>query len=278
MHDKFVTTDVSVKVMTLTLEDVYCLLEMNTRNRKLNEQHVTDLLHAMNKGDWNFDGSPIRVSADGTLLDGQHRLEAQRRLGRPLQHVVVTGIPETAINSIDTVQRLRTGCDVLTIGGITVSSRVDAMVRRMWLGGAQKSRKLTPSETAAFYRAHRVAIDWSLSAYHTRIKGLRRIHVNALIARASYHHPKGRLESFARIMATGLGGAEHESSAVLRMRDLMMVNSSTRSNRALHGPRTGYLYNLLARSLLYFLQGRLTKHITPVSEDPFPLPEEVDRG
>src|SRR5687768_3937102 len=61
------------------------LLNVRDKNRSLKENSVQIYAEAMRRGDWQFNGDPIRFGADGKLFDGQHRLTAIIRSGKPQQ-------------------------------------------------------------------------------------------------------------------------------------------------------------------------------------------------
>lgn len=52
------------------------ILHFNNGNRKMRPAHVGAYASNMTSGQWKFAGDPIRICIDGTLLDGQHRLQA----------------------------------------------------------------------------------------------------------------------------------------------------------------------------------------------------------
>lgn len=63
-------------ILTVTPEMAAKLLEHNKWNRPLNDLHVHRIKNQILKGKWQFNGDTIKVSADGDVLDGQHRLWA----------------------------------------------------------------------------------------------------------------------------------------------------------------------------------------------------------
>jgi hypothetical protein len=92
------------------------LLSNNGRNRNLRMPRVRELSGAMQRGEWELNGETVKVADDGTLLDGQHRLEAILHSGVTIQSVVVRGLPTTAQDTVDTGRRRRLA-DVLSLEG-----------------------------------------------------------------------------------------------------------------------------------------------------------------
>lgn len=105
-------------------------LEANTMNRKLNDQHVKRLRQLIADGDWWLNGETIIFSADGTLLDGQHRLSAIVSAGVPVDVLVVRGIDQDAFRTLDG-GRTRTTGEVLAIDGEKNSNNVAAAVQAL---------------------------------------------------------------------------------------------------------------------------------------------------
>jgi hypothetical protein len=81
--------------------DFDTLLSLNTSNRPISENWVSELASRMKEGKWKYNGDAIRVSVSGVLLNGQHTLTAARRVGKPLEALVVTGLPDETWVTID---------------------------------------------------------------------------------------------------------------------------------------------------------------------------------
>ena len=76
-------------------------LAKNIHNRNLNERQIDRLARAMKDGDWWFTGDPVQFAPDGTLLNGQHRLNAIIASGTPVEMLVVRGILPKAQEAMD---------------------------------------------------------------------------------------------------------------------------------------------------------------------------------
>lgn len=103
------------------------LLQSNPRNRSVSERHVAKLQREIEGGRWKLNGDAIRIS-NGILLDGQHRLEAVRRSGLPIESLVIVGLGDEVFDTID-VGRNRTAGDTLSIRGELNSPRLAATLR-----------------------------------------------------------------------------------------------------------------------------------------------------
>lgn len=123
-------------VVTTTVErigpkDAERLLASNERNRHLKRNAVSSLARSMADGRWILNGEAIKVSAEGDLLDGQHRMAAVVESGVTIETVVVRGLPAKTQDTID-VGIKRSLADVLTIHGEPNATTVAAALRIAW--------------------------------------------------------------------------------------------------------------------------------------------------
>lgn len=116
----------------MTPEKATELLEHNTLNRPLNDQHVQRLSRQITSGKWKFNGDTIKVSDDGAVLDGQHRLWAIVESKRAVETIIVRGIERDAFATIDTLRKPRSGADVLALNGATRYRNITASALQ-WL-------------------------------------------------------------------------------------------------------------------------------------------------
>lgn len=95
------------------------MLEHNTLNRPLNDQHVKRIAGQIISGKWRFNGDTIKFSEGGDILDGQHRLWAIVESKQAVETVIIKGIEKEAFATIDTLRKPRNGADVLALAGAT---------------------------------------------------------------------------------------------------------------------------------------------------------------
>jgi DNA repair protein RadD len=108
-----------------------------TRNRATNTAVVKRLAKDMKDGGWVFNGEPIILDPAGNLLDGHHRLHACVLAGVPFETLVVTGVANTAILTIDTGSS-RDGTDVLEFAGHTKAKTLAATARLVFYAESEK--------------------------------------------------------------------------------------------------------------------------------------------
>jgi hypothetical protein len=116
------------EVKNITPELARELLSSNTNNRNCNDSHVRFLSSEMIKGNWVFDGQPIRISSTNQLLDGQHRLTAIVKSNTIQKFLILHGIDDQAFKVMDTGKN-RSASDSLHVNGVINASEVAACAR-----------------------------------------------------------------------------------------------------------------------------------------------------
>lgn len=129
-------SDVSQSLVYINPRSASRILESNTRNRPLSEASVNSLLREMLSGRWQYNGESIKLSVDGALLDGQHRLTALARVpidDFELPFLVVSGLAAATQNTMDQ-GRTRTAADQMSIDGLaSTDSKIVAGAIRIYL-------------------------------------------------------------------------------------------------------------------------------------------------
>jgi hypothetical protein len=131
-------------------------LDQNTHNRNLREKAVMAYARDMESGNWAENGEAIKFAKDGTLLDGQHRLQAIALSGVTLKLLVVTGLDNRTQETMDD-GRKRTLADALHLRGEANSVILGSLLRRalMWeMGLYRNSGAYTPTNTECLNYLH----------------------------------------------------------------------------------------------------------------------------
>ena len=119
-------------IVTITPEKAMELLELNTLNRPLDQQHVFRIMRQIKEGKWRFNGDTIKIADGGDIVDGQHRLWAIVEAKMPAETVIVHGVPRSAFATIDTLSKPRGGRDILALNGVA-KYRQQASGALVWL-------------------------------------------------------------------------------------------------------------------------------------------------
>lgn len=91
-------------------------LTANHVNRNRRQHTIERYARDMRAGQWAYTGDPIKFSAGGALLDGQHRLAAIILANVDVVLPVIHGLPEQAQKFMDSGDR-RTASDTLSMAG-----------------------------------------------------------------------------------------------------------------------------------------------------------------
>lgn len=149
---------VDVQLVTVTPGMAKDWLQRNTHNRSLRDRAVGDYARDMAAGQWRQNGETIKFAADGTLLDGQHRLKAITLANVPVPMLVVTGLDRDTQETMD-AGRKRTTADAFALRGETHFTVLASVLKRVWLwdhGDYKFSGNQVPTtaECTALLREH----------------------------------------------------------------------------------------------------------------------------
>ena len=112
---------VSSRLVKVTPAMAQKWLEGNTLNRTIKDRIVRFYADQMKRGLWQQNGSTLVFAADGTLLDGQHRLWACIEANVAFTTLVADGVSKESFVTIDTGTNRSAG-DVINISGIKQNS------------------------------------------------------------------------------------------------------------------------------------------------------------
>lgn len=153
------TSDMNIRVETITPEIARQYLDMNKENRPVRRMRVDSYAQQMARGQWLPTGDPIRFNSEGRLLDGQHRLHAVIQANATLDMIVIRDVPTAAFKVLDSGYARTVGN---AIGfNLKNSTTMVAASRLLWVievGGDPRRQvdMLTPSrvDLADYYLSH----------------------------------------------------------------------------------------------------------------------------
>jgi hypothetical protein len=108
--------DVQARLISVTPELAAKWLELNDHNRGVVTARVDQYAADMRRGEWRVNGEAIKISADGKILDGQHRLLAVLEADVAIETLVITGLEPEAQETMDQ-GRARSLADVFKLRG-----------------------------------------------------------------------------------------------------------------------------------------------------------------
>jgi hypothetical protein len=120
------------RVEMVTPQRAEQLLTMNTINRGISGSVVDKYARDMRAGRWRLNGQTIKLTTSGQLLDGQHRLEAVKKARRAFPAIVVEGVPEICLGSLDVGHKRSLGEILRDRGEVNTASLASAL-RWLWM-------------------------------------------------------------------------------------------------------------------------------------------------
>lgn len=170
----------------------YVLTELNPHNRPMKAAKIKKYAADLANGQWGLTGDTIKFGSDGFLKDGQNRLAACVRVGKPFTTHVVFGIQPELFARMD-IGKNRTGGDVFAIAKISYAGHVAAAVR--WL--------MIFKGTDAGDRGAQFSNEELLTAYREQFDAERieQSVIAALAVRKTCHHPVGPLAALHYLFA-----------------------------------------------------------------------------
>jgi hypothetical protein len=120
------------RVEMVTPERAEQLLALNTINRGIAGGVVDKYARDMRAGRWRLNGQTIKLTTSGQLLDGQHRLEAVKKARRAFPAIVVEGVPESCLGSLDVGHKRSLGEILRDRGEVNTASLASAL-RWLWM-------------------------------------------------------------------------------------------------------------------------------------------------
>ena len=134
----------------ITPQRAEALLANNLHNRKLSKTLVSQYTQLMQRGEWRFNGDAIRMTSDGILIDGQHRLTAIVESGIPQPYVIIRGLDAASFKTIDAGKKRSTG-DMLSIAGY----------KGAVAGLAAGARAMFLYDSGVFWSKASQSVDWN---------------------------------------------------------------------------------------------------------------------
>jgi hypothetical protein len=215
---------------TITPEIAEKLLERNVRNRKEKETAIRRYAEDMAHDRWDPDAASIGFAKNGDLLDGQNRLLACQRSGKPFGTMIRTGLSPDTMRHIDLGIR-RSVSDTFKIEGIKFATgaagsiglriryeEAEANGRKIGQTLDVKSVRLTPDEALDFLKAHPLHSELGLTGFQLYKMSPRIKHTTwlAFLAMAHEVDMEAGKEFAERLLNGDLGGAGDPFVAVLR--------------------------------------------------------------
>ena len=138
-----------IELITITPNLASEYLQLNNSNRKINKMQLDMIVRSINAGKWRLTHQGVAFYKDGTLADGQHRLQAIVNTGVSLLMPVFHGIERDTdtVLAID-CGRGRTTTDSALISGLKITNNDISVSKGLRFGYKDRSfNKLTHFES-----------------------------------------------------------------------------------------------------------------------------------
>jgi len=164
---------VDTEIVRLTPAIAAEFLAATGSNRGVNKSHVQFLANEITSGRWVLNGAAIRFDSKGKMRDGQHRCHAVVISQRPVDTLVVRGLPETAFETMD-IGVKRTLAHWVGIWGyknaaaLATCASMVIKYRDGFLVGNRPGYRVTPKDVRLLLSNEPRAVDsttWAVSAY-----------------------------------------------------------------------------------------------------------------
>ena len=130
--NKLATPKIIVKLVNVTPDMAFEMLEKNTMNRNIDEKRVRQYAKDMKAGLWQMNGTTIVFAEDGTLLDGQHRLWAIIEANITVQLLIVYNADKDSIVTMD-IGKTRSSNNILQIERSMHSATAARLTKLLWI-------------------------------------------------------------------------------------------------------------------------------------------------
>lgn len=225
------------EVRTITPFVAKEMLQRNPNNRKLSDGHVAFLANEMKKGNWLFDAQPIRLAESGSLLDGQHRLNAVVTSGLEQKFLIVSGIQSEAFKVMDTGRNRNAG-DILSIEGIQYANqcasaaRTILRIRKGYSGNLSSNNKLSNTDILDFITENKRIVEFARAGVRLSNEFDRVLSSSAITSFSYLMAEKNVIESeaFWNKLCTGLD-LEKDSPIYVLRKKLFQNKISTKKLR-----------------------------------------------
>lgn len=244
------------------------LTERNTNNRKRDPRRVRKYASDIINKKWHVINNGLGFFEDGTLADGQHRLEAVVETEKAVPMIVVYGVDPSATVAIDE-GRPRSNADVGKILGMNVSNTALSASNYI-LEYCGCKAQMSRTDLLDFYDRHSDAVQGVMNMFSgTRQKGVFISPVISALARAWYTQPRDRLQQFVEVLTSGICTDVNDSApAVLRSFLVRQMHSNT-------GTAREEKYRKAESAIVHFMNRNEIKHLNGVTKEQFPIPETI---
>jgi hypothetical protein len=139
----------NVALVTITPEMAEEMLKKNIGNRKINQANVNRIAADMATGNYKLNGETIKISPNGEILDGQHRLLAAVKSGITFRTYIVYNVERESIGTID-MGKGRSVDDSLNVMGCNIKQGIIPAMNFYF----NRGQKLTTAQAGCLWNTY----------------------------------------------------------------------------------------------------------------------------
>lgn len=259
------------------------LEDYNNCNRKLNPDDIARYASDMEHGRWDDTRDPLKFDTDDQIVDGQDRLAAVVRYGKPVEFHITFGLrPQTRLRVDD--GRKRRFYDDLKMNGITNGSQIEALMRKVRTWNLLQGLTVTGGVS----RVSRTVLAEDYEEIHEQVKA-------AMVLANEYprvptgmgskqfmcyllaqHAPIEVVQRFFRVLSIGSQAEEDQPLVELRSK---LERNRTEVKLGIHRSFTAIEVYFMILGWNAWLTGKKVKSYNlPIAglKPPFPMPTQVE--
>lgn len=220
----YISDSIKTEVVTVTPERAQQLLEQNKNNRRVSAKNLEKVEAIMSRGEWRLNGEAIKISTNGRILDGQHRLMASVNTGTTFQTLIVYGLTDETQETMDS-GKSRTLSDILSLRGYKSTHSLAAIVTAIIRSEIYGIKAAVSSGTAARpvtnqQAIRRIETEPTVVDLFNHVNGVTRVGLQGKIAGMLYYKfseiDSDDAQFFFERLASGAGLERNHPILVLR--------------------------------------------------------------
>ena len=242
---------ITLEIVRMTPKMATELLEKNgpdlgniQRNRRIADKTIQRYAADMEKGYWKLNGQTVKISDNGRLIDGQHRLFGVVRSGRTVTMLVARGIDQATFTTFDNGASTSFG-DYLRGLEVPYHTSIAGAARIVWL---QQNDRLgegwgpSKSDLLATWKQHPEIGRYGAAASTHELRRLLNRHIVMSVFYMLSTHSRAKAEAFLEKLRSGVNLSAGDPALALRARLIALREGQ----RGLSGERVKLLMLMMA--------------------------------
>jgi hypothetical protein len=205
---KVVESEVQSVTMEVTPDqaDLWLHPDVNKCQRGIKQGSLQKYVWDINHDQWKENGETIKISKTGKLLDGQHRCLAIKKTGKTTRCLVVFGVDDETMTTIDKGTK-RTLRDSLRMMGVANHRQVAEICQAIALLTSKTNAPISDGKCEELRAIHEEGIAWANEVF-----GSAKVSAGVVASLVwAYPVAKKQIDAFARQFHTNVGILDQKS-------------------------------------------------------------------